>query len=202
MAKGQTNSVETPVDEATVENKRNKISSFTYVDNDGETSKQVKPESVGLVAEFANGEKRRLMIDQLSTAILAQATLQGLSIKLQRSFASSGSDVAEAVDSFDTVYENLLSGIWATKAEGKGPRLSILAEAVEAVLVEAGQDVDESRREAIVEKLKDEATREKTQKDPKVKAHYERIKAARAAERAAKASEAAGKVESTIATDF
>lgn len=202
MAKGQQNSVPVEANDETSETKRNKVSAFTYANNAGEESKQVKEDSVSLRVAFTNGEKRELSIDKLSTVILAQATLQGLSIKLQRSFAGDGGDVEKAVESFDTVLENLTNGIWATKAEGKGPRLSIIAEAVEAVLVEAGQEVDEARRASIIEKLKDEATREKTQKDPKVRAHYERIKAARAAERAAKAGQAAASAESSVASDF
>jgi len=191
-----------PAVETTEEEGKSKISSFAYVNNAGDVSKQVKPDSIGLTVSFANGTKDRINIDELSSEILACATLQGLAIKLQRSFASAKGDVEKAVEAFETVKDNLLNGIWAEKGEGSGPRVSILAEAVEAVLTEAGQTVDADRRASIIEKLKDEATREKTKKDPKVNAHYERIKAARAAEKAAKAQEAAGAADTSLLESF
>jgi hypothetical protein len=185
--------------ETETESKRAKVSTFAYIDNGGNVSKQVTPKSIGLVVEFANGTKDRIDIDQLSNEMLACATLQGLAIKLQRSFASAKGDANEALEAYETVRDNLLAGVWAVKGEGSAPRLTILAEAIAAVLEAAGRTPD---LKDIAEKLKDESVQEKASKDPKVKAQYERIKAERAAERAKKAGEAAAKTDGDGVSDL
>lgn len=177
---------------------RASISEFAYVTKNGESHKQVVPDAVGLVVTFGNGYSDSVALSDLSKDILRCASLQGLAIKLQRSFASAKGDVESAVESFLSVKENLLAGVWATKREGSGPRLSILAEAIEAALIAKGQTVDDARRASIVEKLSDEAKREEAMENPAVKAQYEVIRARRAQERAAAAMKNAEGTEAAI----
>lgn len=192
----KTNSNETP--ETENESSRSKVSTFTYVNEAGEETKQVKSDSVGLRVRFANGYEDQVTLTQIAN-VLNEAALQGLAIKLQRSFASAKADVSAAIESYETVRDNLLAGVWAVKGEGSAPRLTILAEAVAAVLTFAGRDVD---MKAIAEKLTNDEFSEKVMKDPKVKAQYDSIKAARAAERAAKSLAAAESAESDVSSLF
>jgi hypothetical protein len=179
---------------------RASVSEFAYVTKDGESHKQVNPGAKIVRVTFGNGYTDDVVIGDLSKEILACAVQQGLAIKLQRSFASAKGSVEDAIESFLTVKENLLSGTWASKREGSGPRLSILSEAIKAALEGDGQTVDDKRMADIVAKLADDDKREAAMANPKVKAHYESIRAARAAERAASAmKEAEG---SSAALDF
>lgn len=187
------------------ESTRTKISSNVYVTKAGEVHKNPVPEAKTVRTVFSNGEEHDINLSDLSKEMLACAALQGLSIKVQRAFASANGSVDDAVEAYLTVRENLLAGTWNTKREGAGPRLSILAEAIAAALEEKGQTVDDARMASIVAKLSDESgdAKELAMKDLKVKAHYERIKAERAAERASKAAEAAnGESDSNIADAF
>jgi hypothetical protein len=177
-----------------------KVSDIQYVAGDT-VSNTVNPDATVVRVTFGNGATEDVSLGDLSSEILHCATLQGLAIKLQRSFASAKGDPSEAHESFMTVKENLLSGLWNTKREGSGPRLSILVEAIVAALEEDGETVDEARQAAIGEKLKDDTKREGAMKNPAVKKHYERIKAARAAERAAKAAKEADESGASL-TDF
>lgn len=166
---------------------RQSVSKITYLAGDKET-KTPSAEATVIRTTFANGNVQDFDFAKTSPEVQKQAMLQGFSIKLQRSFASAKGKVEDAIEMYETVAENLLNGIWATKREGSGPRISVLVDAVVAALTEKKQDVTDERKAAIVEKLKAEDYRDKALGDPLVKKHYERIKAERAAERAKEAA--------------
>lgn len=175
----------------TEEAKKVKVSDIQYVNGDGEVSNTVQPDASVIRVTFGNGVVDDFNTSEVSADMLHCATLQGFAIKLQRSFASAKGDADEAYEAYMKTKENILAGLWNTKREGSGPRLSILIEAIVAGLEEQGETVDEKRLAAIGEKVKDEERREAAMKMPAVKKHYERIKAARAAERAAAAAKEA-----------
>lgn len=187
--------------ETPVEEKKIKVSDIQYSGSAGVTN-TVNPDATAIVVTFGDGTSDSFDVMQTSEELRHCAMLQGFAIKLQRSFASAKGDPAAARESYETVKENLLSGLWNTKREGSGPRLSILVEAIVAALQEEGETVDTARQAGIAEKLKDEAVREKAMAKPSVKKHYEMIKAARAADRAAKAAKEAEGSSESLGADF
>ena len=85
----------------------------------------------------------------------------------------------------------LKAGEWTERAEGVGPRPSIVADAIAAALVKQGETVDEARMAAIREKVKVKETREGALKNPLIKAMYEQMRLEKAKERVKEAMAAA-----------
>jgi len=110
-----------------------------------------------------------------------------------------GKDAEEGHDQTVALVERLVeSANWNLAREGAGPRTSILAAAIVAVLVAAGRIEPDAAEGAIGEKMelcREKEYREKAASRPDVKAEMDKIKATRAAERAAKSATEAGAVE-------
>lgn len=191
----------TKTETAVSEEKKIKVSDIQYRGGDLVTN-TVHPDATEIVVTFGDGTSDSFNVGDVTDELRHCAMLQGFAIKLQRSFASAKGDPVAAREAYETVKENLLSGLWNTKREGSGPRLSILVEAIVAALQAEGETVDAARQAGIAEKLKDESVREKAMAKPSVKAHYESIKAARAAERAMKARKEAEGSSESLGADF
>lgn len=161
-----------------------------YVNSDGEDTRSATPHSKELRFNFANGNAHTVKLDDHPDAIKACLGWFGISEKYGNSYAGAKGDADTAEEAFLSMQEQLRGGTWVEKAEG-GPRPSLIADAIIAALTAAGQDVDEKRGTSIREKVKDKATRDGALKDPVIKAQYEAIKAARAAERAKAAAKLA-----------
>ena len=114
----------------------------------------------------------------------------GLSQKLGDAYAKLRG--ADAVEALETVYELLKNDEWMKAREGAaGPRPSLVIDAVVAFLVAHGETVDEARMESIKAKVSDKAGRAKALANPGIQAEYDKIRAARAAEKAVKSAAAA-----------
>jgi len=88
------------------------------------------------------------------------------------------------------MFEQIAGGTWVTEATA-GDRPSMVCDAIIAALEANGEKVDEKRRDAIREKIKDKDVLAGAKKDDAVKAQLERIKAERAVARAKEAAKKA-----------
>lgn len=182
---------------------REKISKVTYGATGGDKWNNTPTPTDHIVRHtFADGTTDDFDTNSVSAEIKVQAMLRGFNEKLHNAFASAKGNVAEAIEMYMTVRENLENGIWATKREGSGPRISLLLQAVERALTDAGQVVDDVRRGKIAEKLRTEEGRDVAMKDPQVQKHYADIKAERAKAAAAEAAKNAKGQKSTLGDAF
>ena len=116
-------------------------------------------------------------------------------------WAGAKGNIDEAIESADSMNEQLVSGVWTERAEGVGPQPTLVVDAIWRALGNTSTDggvttpdgklLDEARKAAILAQCKDKAVRDGALKDPAIAAQYAAIQSERAAERAAKAAEAA-----------
>ena len=172
------------------ENKKSAVCKKVYVDANGEETRSATHEAAELQFRFDNGNTHAVKLAEHSAEIRTCLAWFGVSEKYGNSYAGAKGDADEAEGMFLSMQEQLLGGTWVDRAEA-GPRPSLIADAIIAALEAAGQKVDDTRRTAIREKVKDKDTREGALKDPVIKAEYEAIKAKRAAERAKDAAKKA-----------
>lgn len=137
--------------------------------------------------------------NKCSDEMKRQLGIFGANHKIGDTFA--GKTPQEGHERAATMAERLLAGEWAKERESAGPRPSMVVDAVVAVLVAAGQEVDDKRRAGIVKKTSGKEARERTLANPKYKAAYEELKAKAAADRA-KAAKAAAKESDADLGDF
>lgn len=161
-----------------------------YVDKDGTETRSATPDAVELQFQFANGNTHAVKLTDHPAEILFCLTFFGVSEKYGNSYAGAKGDAGDAEEKFLSMQEQLRGGTWVEKAEA-GPRPSLIADAIIAALLSAGQKVDDARAAGVREKVKDKAIRDGALKDPVIKAEYESIKATRAANRAKEAAKAA-----------
>lgn len=175
---------------------RPEVSSIVYLDASDTEHNHADGTTVALKISFANGYSDITKLSDLPQEMANAAMAQGLASRFQRSFQAVKGDINDAVERFTSAKENILSGKWIAPrgGDGKGPRPSLLAQAVEAILIEDGESVDENRRKGIVEKLRSDEMAEAVMKNPRVVAKYKSLQAeaalARANEAAKKAQEA------------
>ena len=161
-----------------------------YLNEAGDETRSATAGASELQFRFANGNVHSIKIADHPDEIYRCLGWFGISEKYGNSYAGAKGDADAAEEAFLSMQEQLQGGTWVEKAEG-GPRPSLIADAIIAALTAAGQDVDAARGTSIREKVKDKATRDGALKDPVIKAQYEAIKAARAAERAKAAAKLA-----------
>ncbi len=173
------------------EAKKKGVCQKVYVAADGTETRSATPDSDRLEFRFNNGNVHAVKLTDHPTSILTCLGWFGVSEKYGNAYAGTGGIVDDAEEKFLSMQEQLVAGTWVERAEGMGPRPSLIADAIIAALREAKQKVDGDREAAIREKVKEKTIREGALKDPAIKAHFEAGKAARAAERAQKAADAA-----------
>ena len=172
------------------ENKKSAVCKKVYVYPSGDETRSAMADADRLEFRFDNGNTHVVKLDAHNKEIQTCLAWFGVSEKYGNSYAGAKGDADEAEGMFLSMQEQLLGGTWVDRAEA-GPRPSLIADAIIAALEAAGQKVDDTRRTAIREKVKDKDTREGALKDPVIKAEYEAIKAKRAAERAKDAAKKA-----------
>lgn len=167
------NSVKTNGNDTTVspvangDSKTEKSGSKSYYFNAAnERTRSPKAESVGLGFEFTGQDNVELRLDAINNEILHLASLQGLNIKLQRSYNTAGKDMAVAHDECEAARDNLAEGNWLGDREKGGLRISDLVEAIVRQMTVEGQD-GESKRATIKAKLAD-----KTEAGEKLRTKY------------------------------
>lgn len=166
------------------------VATKVFIDGDGNESRHASPAATVLRFAFTNGVSHDVSLSDLPDNVRDAAAWHGISQKLGDSYASAKGDADEAVESFETLIERLKEGEWVKAREG-GARPSLVRDAVAALLVAKGEEVDEARLKAIAEKIKGKENREAALANPAIKAEYEKLKAKAAADRAKKAAEAA-----------
>jgi hypothetical protein len=140
---------------------------------------------------FANGHVLTVALADIPAAIQARLVLHGLGQKVGDAYAGVKGIVDDAIENAEAIVEMLKNGEWTERAEGVGPRPSMVADAIVAALVKQGETVNETRAATIREKVKDKATREGALKNPLIKAVYEQMRLEKAAERVREAEKAA-----------
>lgn len=170
---------------------RTTICKKVYVDSEGNETSHASPNVDRLEFRFANGTVLAVSEKDVGDGCRKAAFFHGLAQKIGDSYAGVKGDTTTAIENASTVIERLMGDDWVKQGEGIGARPSLVVDAVIAALEEAGETVSDDRRKAIMEKVKGKEGREGALANPVINAHYERIKAARQAERAAKAAAAA-----------
>lgn len=158
-----------------------------YTNAAGEQSAHWTPGCETLTFAFEGGGTYSIKATDFPADILPGMTLHGAGQKLRDTYAGDDS-AADAEESFQTMLERLKAGEWVSERTGLGPSPVLLIEAIKAAKAEAGQPFDEA---AAKEKYKTKEMREKALGVPQVKAHYDRLRAERAAANAAKSADAA-----------
>lgn len=173
--------------------KREKVCDKAYIDKAGKETRYVPESATILEFRFTDPKKTVIKFDprKCTADIVNRLLFHGAAQKGGDSYAGAKGNVSDAIDNCAAVVELLQAGTWTERAEGVGPAPSMVAEAIVAALKKKGERVEETRANAIREKVRDKATREGALADPAIKAEYEAAKAARAAERAKEAATAA-----------
>lgn len=167
-----------------------KICTKRFVLDDGSEVASAAANAEALTFAFEGGETFEVTLDMFSEDIQQAALWHGFSQKLGDSYSSKSG--LEAEEAFGALLEQLQAGNWVSERTGGGPRITMVAEAVERALIGRGETVDDDRRARIFEQLRSKPEAPKAALgDERIKAEYEKIKAEKAAERAAAAAEAA-----------
>lgn len=181
-AGGQTQRKLTKMAETT-ETKRKSVCTKLFVSKDGSESRSATPSWSELRFSFANGNTHVVEREDHNADVRRCLEGFGISEKYGNSYAGAKGDADAAEEMFLSMQEQLKAGTWVERAEGVGPRPSLIADAIIAALMESNQKVDNARANAIREKVKDKAVREGALKDPVIKKHFELAKIKRAQER-------------------
>lgn len=173
------------------EKKRRTVAEKGYlIEGEEKPARHASPEATALIFKFPETDDEYVIkLDEIGADCLKAATLHGLAQKLGDAYA--GKSGEDAIEAFETVLERLKANDWVKPSEGPGTRPSLVADAIRAALVEHGETVDDDRYQEIIEKVKGSEARKKALANPIFAAHYERIKAERAAAKAAKMAEKA-----------
>lgn len=176
--------------------KRQQLCKKVYVNKDGSETAHAGPDVDHLDFRFADTEKtvKSVALSAHPADIRGAFGWNGLAQKYGDTYAGA-EDVEEAIERFETIGERLMSGEWVKAREGAGPMPSMVFDAVMEVLAAKGQDVDEKTEAKIRDHLSTVAGRKSALEKATVKAAYERLRAARQADRvkaADKAAKAAG----------
>ncbi len=168
--------------------KKSGVCKKVYVAKDGTETRSATPDAEKLEFRFTNGNVHAVTLADEPKSIDTCLRWFGRSEKYGNAYANAKGSADDAEEMFLSMREQLVAGTWVERAEGLGPRPSLIADAIIAALVNSGETVDDTRAGVIREKVKDKATRDGALKDPAIKAEYESAKATRAAERAKKAA--------------
>lgn len=185
---------------ATTETKkaRREVTKKALFDRDGNETKDYRKAHTFQLEIIGADTIRVSPADEFSAEVQNAAMIFGTNLVLTNTLG--GMAAEDAWEAAQGRLETLLSGEWADRKGGSGPRLSLLSEAIVAVFAAKGQTKEVG---AIKEKLlgMSPEAREKWASEPNVKAEMERIKAEAAAKRAQAAREAAEAAGQTEAPD-
>lgn len=167
---------------------------YFYYDDNGAVESEGKQRLSGdkiarLEFQFNGGGTYAVNADEFPIAVQTMAMYHGLSQKLGDEFSGAKS-VEEAEEAFVALLERLKDGDWATERGEAGPRTSLIFEAVCIAYERAGKPLDDDRKAAIREGLKDNETRKKAMAKPEFSAVYLELQAKKAMEKAKKAADA------------
>ncbi len=175
---------------------KNQICKRVYLNEAGEDSAKVTPETVSLELRFTNGHTITIKPEDFNETVQRCFVFHGAAAKIGDGAAKDKDEPVESkAQGAQTVFDRLMAGEWTGAREGAGPPTGLLAEAILNVKVAAGL---EDTIEAITARLRSD---EKVEGDlnyrqlsltkKKVVAEQEKLKVERAKERAKKAAKAA-----------
>src|SRR4030095_8684602 len=160
-----------------------------YLRGDGTISNFPVADWVAVRTEFSNGIVRDLAKSDVPADVLLHAEAQGLAIRTQRSYQAE-KDIDLVVGNYDETVDDLKNGVWIESKAGR-PKVPRLATAIVMSLEANGQEVDDSRKRTIIEKLKESEYREKAMGNEHVQANLAQLKLDAAKKRAAEAKASA-----------
>jgi flavin-binding protein dodecin len=164
--------------------------------------KETAEDASSVTFTFSNGHSFTAAVSDFSDSIKARLLAHGISQKIGDSYASVKGIVDDAIENAEATYETLKNGEWSDRAEGVGPRPSMVADAIAQTLRDTGETVDEARMLSIREKVKVKETREGALKNPAIKAVYEQMRLEAAKARTQAAIEAAKNAPAGSLGDF
>ena len=171
------------------------ICSRVYLTKDGEELKKMPADPSNIVSQafnFTDGTTRVFSPGDFAKNIQLGALFHGLNQALGDSFATAAGDVTSAIADFDARYETLTGGNWTSRT-GTGTKMdSILVDAVLATYADNKIDKTSAQVRAYFlceNVVGDDAEVKKERSDRRAKwmkradtaAHYDRIRAERAA---------------------
>jgi hypothetical protein len=165
-----------------------------FLDASGETSPRARLDSVaGRVTFVASGEILDFNWDDLTPEVQRAAGLFGIMTSVTNTVGRAGMTDEDMFTAASDRLGTILDGEWSAERQS-GPRTSDLIEAAGRAFAERGMTFSDEKAAEIREKLADEKTgaeyRAQMLSKTAIKAHFEAIKAERAAQRAAKAKTA------------
>ncbi len=177
---------------------RKSVCKKVFLDDKGEEFRSATENVAGLEFRFTNGNTHKVRLDEHTDAIVKCFAWYGASQKYGDAYSASKGDSDLAEELFLSMQEQLTAGTWVIKGEGVGARPSMVADAIVAAILATGGEVDDDRKAAIADKVKDKDIRKAALKDPSIAAEYDALRAKKAAEKAEKSREAANESESVI----
>lgn len=162
---------------------------ITYLRENNEESNFAVADANVVRISFANKTSRDVDLSSLSAEIQKMASLQGVAIRLQRSYQAI-KELDGVIEAVDETIDDLKNGVWIDSKTGE-PKVTLLSQALVSVLEANGGEVNDERRKSIIEKLKGTEYRDKAMENPQVKAQLAQLKMDAAKKRLAEAKAAA-----------
>lgn len=171
--------------------KRQEKTKRSFINGLGERSARAKLDSLrGQVVFVESGDTLEFAWDDLTAEVQRAAGLFGIMVSVTNTVGRKDMTPQEMVSAAEDRLATILEGEWSAERQS-GPRTSDLLEATSRAHQEQGKEFSEEKRAEIQAKLADEkegtAYRNFLLSKTAIKAHFEAIKAERAAQRAAKA---------------
>lgn len=178
MAKSPNGNGNAVVQEETAKTRQAKASAVYVSTVDGKEEISNFPIATAHTVRFVfadeNETTRDIVLAEYNADIHNCAAQMGLATRIQRSYQNE-KDIPACIEQTDKTLDFLKNGVWQEMTT-RGPRLTLLAQAIERTLTAGGQTVDEARRASIIEKLKDATYYEKASANPHVQAALADIK--------------------------
>lgn len=188
-ANGNQNGTATGAESVTSASGKQQKAFITYLRTNGEESNFAVADADVVKISFANKTSREVNITSLTPELRQMASLQGVAIRLQRSYQAI-KDLDSVIEAVDETIADLGNGVWIEGRTGE-PKVTLLALALVAVLEANGGEVNDERKASIIEKLKNTDYRDKAMDNPQVKAQLAQLKMDAAKKRLAEAKLAA-----------
>lgn len=182
-------------DHPEVEGKRAEKTVRSFLNADGESSPRARLDSVkGRVQFTGTSEVLDFNYDDLSPEVARAAALFGIMTSVTNTVGKAGMTTDEMVEAAQARLDTILEGSWSAERQS-GPRTNDLLEAATRYYAALNRPFSDEDKTELGRRLADEDSGDGLKKKllavDAFKAHYEAIKAERAAQRAAKAKAAA-----------
>lgn len=171
--------------------------SYKFADAEGNKSRSPTEDTTTLIAYWKDDVTTEYSLTDLPPAMRACCAPHGLKQKLGDNVPS-GAAPAEARESWDETYALLLEGVWSQKGEGRGTSPSMAAEAIRNCAIAQGHEISDEKFAEICGRMANSEARTAALKNLDIGAEYEKLRAAKAAERAKAAAKKAKGTKTNI----